>query len=363
LDGLTTQKATETIIAWLEKNNCGRGATNYRLRDWLVSRQRFWGAPIPIVYCEKCASTGSARAGEVAVPEKDLPVELPTDVDFLPTGESPLARSKTFHKVKCPKCGATARRESDTMDTFVCSSWYFYRYLDPKNKKAFAAKAEIDKWLPVDVYMGGAEHVVLHLLYARFFTKVLQKYGYVDFSEPFTRLRHQGIIVAEDGNKMSKSRGNVVNPDEYVEKYGADTLRLYEMFLGALEDMKPWNTQGVIGVYRFIEKVKALAEKVDAGLSVGEGHREALKELHKTIKKVGSDVENMKFNTAISQMMILSNALNKLKKIPKEIFEIPTRKTLNIHPSLLPKYRGAFYVFAQCAVSFEPASVSEIPPA
>ena len=313
LNGLTTEKATAVIVDWLEKNNCGRGATNYRIRDWLVSRQRFWGAPIPIIYCEKC--------GEGAVPEKDLPVELPTDVDFLPTGESPLARSKTFHKVKCPKCGAAARRESDTMDTFVCSSWYFYRYLDPKNKKAFASKEEIEKWLPVDVYLGGAEHTVLHLLYARFFTKVLQKYGYVDFSEPFTKLRHQGIIVAEDGNKMSKSRGNVVNPDEYVEKYGADTLRLYEMFLGALEDMKPWNTQGVIGVYRFIEKVKSLAEKIDADLFIGEAHREALKELHKTIKKVGSDIENMKFNTAISQMMILSNALNKLKKIPKEIFE------------------------------------------
>ncbi|MDZ4385260.1 MAG: class I tRNA ligase family protein, partial [Candidatus Moranbacteria bacterium] len=189
---------------------------NYRLRDWLVSRQRYWGAPIPIIYCDKC--------GEVAVPKGDLPVVLPTDVDFKPTGESPLANSKTFHDVKCPKCGGSARRESDTMDTFVCSSWYYFRYIDHMNNMEFAAQEKIQKWLPVDLYVGGAEHAVLHLLYARFFTKALHNLGHIGFDEPFLKLRNQGMILAEDGRKMSKSLGNVVNPDDAVAVFGADSL-------------------------------------------------------------------------------------------------------------------------------------------
>jgi leucyl-tRNA synthetase len=195
-----------------------------------------------VIYCESC--------GEVL--DENLPVELPTDVDFKPTGESPLVYSKTFHDVKCPKCGSeAARRESDTMDTFVCSSWYYFRYTDHKNTEEFASKENIKKWLPVDLYVGGAEHAVLHLLYARFFTKVLHNLGYVDFDEPFLKLRNQGMILAEDGRKMSKSLGNVVNPDEVVESHGADSLRMFEMFMGPLEDAKPWNTKGIVGVKVF----------------------------------------------------------------------------------------------------------------
>lgn len=307
--GLTSEEARNKMVAWLEKNNLGRKKINYKMRDWLVSRQRYWGAPIPIIYCEKC--------GEQPVPEKDLPVLLPTDVDFVPHGESPLATSKKFHAVSCPKCGGAARRESDTMDTFVCSSWYYFRYSDPKNEKEFASPEKLKKWLPVDLYVGGAEHTVLHLLYSRFFTKALHKLKYLNFDEPFLKLRHQGIILAEDGNKMSKSLGNVINPDAVVKKYGADTLRIFEMFMGPLEDAKPWNTQGIIGVYRFLEKVFKLSWEVgkkETPLAVQ-------RELEKTIKKVGQDIENLKFNTAISQLMIFINCLQTYREIAKKDWE------------------------------------------
>jgi len=282
----------------------GELKTQYKLRDWLVSRQRYWGAPIPIIYCDKC--------GEVPVEEKDLPVELPTDVDFKPTGESPLQTSETFHNVKCPKCGEKARRESDTMDTFVCSSWYYFRYVDAKNEKEFASKKQLKKWMPVDLYVGGAEHAVLHLMYARFFTKALHDAGLIDFNEPFLKLRNQGMILAEDGRKMSKSLGNVINPDEVVENLGADSLRLYEMFMGPLEDAKPWSTDGIKGVRRFLEKVIKLE------VTNNKTQNNAL--LNKTIKKVTDDIENMKFNTAISAMMIFVNEVQK-EGISKEDFE------------------------------------------
>ena len=307
LDGLAQKEAAEKIVEWLEKKKMGGRAVNYKIRDWLVGRQRYWGAPIPIIYCEKC--------GEVPVPEKDLPVKLPGDVDFMPTGESPLKYSKKFQNVKCPKCGAAAKRESDTMDTFVCSSWYYLRYADPKNEKEFAGKKAIQKWLPVDVYIGGAEHVVLHLLYSRFFTKVLQKYGFVDFNEPFQKLRHQGMILAENGEKMSKSKGNVVNPDEVVKEYGADILRMYEMFMGPLEDAKPWNTKGIVGIKRFLERVWSLGHNLD-----GEKDSELERLLHKTIKKVTKDIEEFKFNTAISQLMIFANKAAEKEKTKREIF-------------------------------------------
>ena len=315
LDGLETPQAKEKIIGWLEEKKLGQKAINYKIRDWLVSRQRYWGAPIPIIYCDKC--------GEVPVPEEDLPVKLPTDVDFKPTGESPLNYSKDFQDVQCPKCGGRARREADTMDTFVCSSWYYLRYADPSNTREFASKEMLEKWLPVDVYVGGAEHTVLHLLYARFFTKVLHKYGYVDFNEPFQKLRHQGIILAEDGTKMSKSKGNVVNPDDVVKQYGADALRMYEMFMGPLEDMKPWNTKGIVGISRFLERAWLQKEKIN--LSSFEPNRTGaniLNLLHKTIKKVTEDIEAFKFNTAISQMMIMVNAWEKESNISKQDFEL-----------------------------------------
>lgn len=300
--GLTSEEAREKMVAWLKKEKLGKKVVNYRLRDWLISRQRYWGAPIPIIYCDDC--------GTVPVPDKDLPVKLPTDVDFRPTGESPLVRSKSFHKVKCPKCGMKARRESDTMDTFVCSSWYYLRFADPQNTKQFAAKKNLEKYLPVDFYMGGAEHTVLHLLYARFFTKALMKHGYLGFDEPFQKLRHQGMILAHDGQKMSKSKGNVVNPDQVVAEFGADSLRLYEMFMGPLEDMKAWNTGSIIGVRRFLEKVWKLSER-SMNSETGGTNKNIENLLHQTIKKVTEDLEGLKFNTAISALMILVNEMER----------------------------------------------------
>lgn len=283
--------------------------TTYKLRDWLISRQRYWGAPIPIIYCDAC--------GVVSVPEKDLPVLLPHDVDFMPTGESPLMRSESFQNVSCPQCGKKARRESDTMDTFVCSSWYYFRFADSHNTDTFASKEEIARWLPVDLYMGGAEHTVLHLLYARFFTKVLQTLGYVNFNEPFLKLRHQGIILAEDGRKMSKSLGNVVNPDDVIDLYGADSLRLYEMFMGPLDVSKPWSTENIIGSRRFLERVWALSHKV-ATIPLTTEIEVAC---NNTIKKVGEDIAQLKFNTAISTLMIFLNTLAAEEQVPQSVYE------------------------------------------
>ena len=309
--GMSILDAREKIVEELKKKNMAEFAIQYKLRDWLVSRQRYWGAPIPIVYCDDC--------GEVTVPEDQLPVELPEDVDFMPTGESPLNSSKTFHDVKCPKCGKDARRESDTMDTFVCSSWYMFRFADPHNDKEFASKEALGQLCPVDLYVGGAEHTVLHLLYARFFTKALHRFGYIDFDEPFLKLRHQGMILGEDGEKMSKSRGNVINPDDVIKGYGADTLRIYEMFMGPFDAIKPWSTKSIEGPFRFLQKVYRLAEE---GKVVDSAPDENINRLtHQTIKKVTEDIESFDFNTAISQMMIFANELLKLKEIPKEVME------------------------------------------
>ncbi len=310
--GLTSKEAREKMVAWLRKEKLGKKVVNYRLRDWLISRQRYWGAPIPIIYCDEC--------GMVPVPKKDLPVKLPTDVDFQPTGESPLIRSESFHRVKCPQCGAKARRESDTMDTFVCSSWYYLRFADPQNTKVFASKKALQKYLPVDFYMGGAEHTVLHLLYARFFTKALMKHGHLDFDEPFLTLRHQGMILGEDGNKMSKSKGNVINPDRIVEEFGADSLRLYEMFMGPLDEMKAWNTKSIIGLRRFLDKVWKLSQKgVSNQRSAKNAPLESL--LHQTIKKVTEDVAALKFNTAISALMILVNEMDKADHVSRSTYQ------------------------------------------
>jgi leucyl-tRNA synthetase len=277
----------------------GKRVTKYRLRDWLVSRQRYWGAPIPMINCDAC--------GMQPVPVADLPVLLPTDVDFRPTGESPLARSASFQYVQCPKCGAAARRESDTMDTFVDSSWYFLRYCSPKLASAAFDDAAVKYWCPVDVYVGGAEHAVLHLLFARFFTKALHDMGILEFDEPFVMLRNQGLILGEDGEKMSKSKGNVINPDDVVSEHGADTLRMYEMFMGDFEDAKPWDTKGITGVRRFLDRMFALTESVVAANGAIALSPEVDKMLHKTIAKVTSDIEAFKFNTAIAAMMTLIN--------------------------------------------------------
>lgn len=327
LNGLSTKDAKQKIISWLEEKGIGNAKTTFRLRDWLVSRQRYWGAPIPIIWCEDC--------GEQPVEESQLPVELPTDVDFKPTGESPLVDSKTFHDVKCPKCGKNARRESDTMDTFVDSSWYYLRYTDPHNPNTFADKTKIDYWCPVDLYLGGAEHAVLHLLYSRFFAYALHDLGHINFEEPFLKLKNQGLILGPDGNKMSKSKGNVVNPDEVLIGYGADAIRLYEMFMGPLEDNKPWDIKGVVGVRRFLDKVYFLssrAKRSEVGGSLAQeisplplvGRNDTIKQiklLHKSIKKITEDLKDLKFNTSISQLMILTNKLTSLESIDQNTFE------------------------------------------
>lgn len=316
--GLRSEQAKIAIPKHLEENNSGRLKTTYKLRDWLVSRQRYWGAPIPIIYDE--------ADGEHAVEDSALPVELPTDVDFVPHGESPLAASKSFHA----NLPAGWRRESDTMDTFVCSSWYFFRFADPQNAETFANPELMKKWLPVDLYVGGAEHTVLHLLYSRFFTKVLHRAGLIDFDEPFLKLRHQGMILAEDGRKMSKSLGNVVNPDEVVAEFGADTLRCYEMFMGPFADAVPWSTAGVAGVRRWLEKIwRIWFLSTDNGKSDWKSKSpkpnqetdllKSSRAVNKAIKKVSEDIENFKFNTAVATMMELVNTFN-LEGVSKKDF-------------------------------------------
>ncbi len=319
LDGLKTRAAKERIISWLEKRGFGKKDVRYKLRDWLISRQRYWGAPIPVIYCTKCGT--KEKPAIIPVPEKDLPVELPDDVDFKPTGESPLKYSKKFHDVVCPVCGAKGKgvvwRESDTMDTFVDSSWYFFRFTDPKNEKEFASKEAIKTWMPVDLYVGGAEHTVLHLLYSRFFTKVLRDAGYIDFSEPFLKLRHQGLILAEDGRKMSKRWGNVINPDDEVKKFGADTVRLYEMFMGPIKDAKPWSTAGEKGVYRFLKKVWRLQYKVREEKS---NEREE-RQINKLIAYVGENIERLNMNVIIARFMEFVNSYTPKKRVPLEVWK------------------------------------------
>lgn len=317
LDGMDIHKATTKIMDYFEEKGWGKRVITYHLRDWLISRQRYWGAPIPMIYCKKCAWQ--------PVPEKDLPVELPTDVDFRPTGKSPIARSKSFQeKVLCPNCGAKAKREVDTMDTYVDSSWYFIRFADSNNDKEFASQASIKQWLPVDIYVGGG-HVVQHLLFARFFWKVLFDTGLIDKSlgdEPFLKLRAPGWILGPDSRKMSKRWGNVVTPDDVIPEYGADAMRLYEMFMGPFEVMKPWSLTGVEGVYRFLQRVWNLFDKsnnVDVIASILKS--EDLRMMHKTMKKVSADIEAIKFNTAIASLMEWLNYLSKKEHISKEEYK------------------------------------------
>ena len=319
-DDMDCHQAIKKISNSFEKQGIGKKEINYRLRDWLVSRQRYWGSPIPIVYCDKCE--------EVAIPEKDLPVLLPNIKDYTPKEEdSPLARSEKFVKTTCPKCGGEAKRDTDTMDTFVCSSWYYFRYIDPKNKKEFALKKKLRSWLPVNIYIGGAEHTVLHLLYSRFFTKALRDMGYLDFDEPFMKLRHQGIIAGEDGSKMSKSKGNVVDPDGYVQEYGADVVRLYLGFMGPYDQGGPWSPKGIQGVYRFLNKVWDLKNV----LLDKDNLSQAL--INQTIKKVGDDLEEFKFNTALSCLMTFTNQAQK-QGFSKENYKILIRLLASFAPHL-----------------------------
>ena len=298
-NGIPSALAAEKITEILEREGRGLKRVNYKLRDWLISRQRYWGAPIPVINCPRC--------GEVPVPEKDLPVELPEEVDFTPSGDrpnaSPLAGVEEFVNVSCPTCGANARRETDTMDTFVCSSWYYLRYVNPDYKKGPFDPELVKKWLPVDHYVGGAEHAVMHLLYARFITKVLRDLGFLDFDEPFVKLVHQGTIT-KDGAKMSKSRGNVVNPDSFISEYGSDTFRMYLMFTGPYEEGGDWNDRGIVGILRYLRRVwKVVCETNGDFPSQTKQSQELLHTRHKTLKRVTLDMERFHFNTAISALM------------------------------------------------------------
>lgn len=305
LDGLEIHEATIKIMEYLEEKGWGKRVTTYRLRDWLISRQRYWGAPIPIVY----DPDGKAHP----VKEEHLPWLLPEDVEFKPTGESPLTHSKEFQARVEKLYGKGWRPEYDTMDTFVDSSWYFMRYIDSKNETAFASQEQLSKWLPVDFYMIGPEHIVLHLLYSRFFTKFLRDEGHLEFDEPFMKMRHQGMIMGPDGRKMSKSKGNVINPDDVVEKFGADTLRVYEMFMGPIEADKPWDVSAVAGVYRFLNRIYSLVSRElerisDNGqASTSDEISVVVRKLHQTLAKVSSDIPKLKFNTAIAAMMEFVN--------------------------------------------------------
>ena len=318
-DGTTVTDSVSTVVQWLEETNKGEGAVNFRLRDWLISRQRMWGTPIPMIHCEQC--------GIVPVPYADLPVVLPEDAEFKPTGESPLKYHAGFLNVPCPTCGGPAQRETDTMDTFMCSSWYPYAYVTPYHKQGEPLsaddtpweKAAGDYWLPVDQYTGGIEHATMHLLYIRFFTMAMRDMGLVDFGEPMDRLFNQGMILGPDGEKMSKSRGNVVNPDEMVDKHGGDTVRGYLMFIGPWEQGGPWNPEAIEGISRFLQRawtviVEPPREKNLAAEAKADDVRSLERKLHQTIIKVTDDMEHFRFNTAIAAMMELNNMLIKAKE-------------------------------------------------
>jgi len=309
-DGMNSEKAKESIADYLESQGAGKKTVNFRLRDWGVSRQRYWGNPIPVIYCDSC--------GVVPVPEKDLPVQLPMDVAFTGEGGSPLAKLESFTNVACPVCGKPARRETDTMDTFVESSWYFLRYCCPDFQQGPLDKKRVDYWMSVDQYIGGIEHAVLHLLYARFFTKVLRDLGYISADEPFTNLLTQGMVI-KDGAKMSKSKGNVVDPNALIERYGADTARLFSLFAAPPEKDLDWSDQGVDGSFRFLSRVWRLvhdrlemtvnAPAVDVATLTAE-ERDLRRAVHKAIKKVTEDIEErFHFNTAIAAVMELLNTL------------------------------------------------------
>ncbi|HEY4507594.1 MAG TPA: leucine--tRNA ligase [Candidatus Paceibacterota bacterium] len=307
-NGMRSAEARTAIASWLAEKGSARKVTQYRLRDWLVSRQRYWGCPIPVVHCGKC--------GPVGVPEDQLPVELPAIDSYLPAddGASPLARNAAFVKTTCPTCGGEAERETDTLDTFVDSSWYYYRYCDPANEKEFASRKKMGNWMPVDFYSGGAEHTTMHLLYSRFFAKALASLGLVKDGEPFTRRTNRGLILGPDGDKMSKSKGNVVDPDAEVTRYGADTVRMYLAFLGPYAEVGsyPWDPNGITGVRRFLDRAWRLVSRPEVEpREASLGSTSGKKALHRTIAKVGADIETLKFNTAIAAMMMCLTELEK----------------------------------------------------
>ncbi len=310
-NGLPSVEAWDAIADYMQKHGIGERKINYRVHDWLISRQRYWGAPIPIVYCEKC--------GTVPVPEDQLPVLLPEDAEFLPTGESPLRHHEGFRYTTCPTCGGPAERETDTMDTFMCSSWYHMRYTSPGYDKGPIDPVEGNYWLPVDLYTGGIEHATMHLLYTRFFTKACRDMGFFEYDEPMLKLYNQGIILGEDNEKMSKSRGNVVNPDDYVTTLGADSVRAYLMFIGPWDEGGPWSTRGIEGIYRFLSRLWAVAtepapDRPEAVTDMAQAERSLQRIMHKTIRKVTDGFEAFRFNTMIASLMEYNNYLVKAKQ-------------------------------------------------
>ncbi len=313
ITGLSVEDAKVKMIEWLTEKGVGRAKTNYKLRDWVFSRQRYWGEPIPIVHCDKC--------GYVPIPESELPLKLPMVDSYEPTdtGESPLSKMTDWVETTCPHCGGKAHRETDTMPQWAGSSWYFLRYMDPHNNDALASKEALNYWSPVDWYNGGMEHTTLHLLYSRFWHKFLYDIGVVPTPEPYAKRTSHGMILGENGEKMSKSRGNVVNPDEIVEQYGADTMRLYEMFIGDFEKAAPWKAESIKGCRRFLERYYNLQTKLIDGEEI---RKELETSFHKTIKKVGEDIENIKFNTAIAALMALMNDIANVGNINKAEYRV-----------------------------------------
>ncbi|HEY4722178.1 MAG TPA: class I tRNA ligase family protein, partial [Anaerolineae bacterium] len=308
-DGTPVPEGIQKVIRWLEEKGVGKGAVNTKLHDWLISRQRYWGAPIPIIYCPE--------HGQVPVPEDQLPVLLPDDVEWKPTGESPLKLHPTWAQTTCPICQRPATRDTDTMDTFMCSSWYQYRYLSPKYDQGPWDPKEYDYWMPVDCYTGGIEHATMHLIYTRFFTKALRDIGIVRDAEPMKQLRNQGIILGEDSEKMSKSRGNVIAPDELVNKYGADAVRAYLMFVAQWSQGGPWNSKGIEGPVRWLNRVWNIAMPGSDQPSAvsGQPEEKALRRaVHQTIKRVSDDFEAFEFNTIVSALMTLTNELYKYRE-------------------------------------------------
>lgn len=331
-DGLSTAQAKKAILGYLAEKNLGGVKINYRLRDWSVSRQRYWGAPIPIIHCDHC--------GAVPVPEKDLPVKLPYDVNFTPDGQSPLKKCDSFMNTVCPVCGRPARRDPDTLDTFVCSSWYYLRYPDSQNSDKPFDSDVINEMLPVDKYVGGAEHACMHLLYSRFITKALRDMGYINFDEPFTSLVHQGLILGSDGEKMSKSKGNAINPDNLIEEYGSDVLRLYLMFGFSYAEGGPWNDDGIKSISKFLDRIERIVDLAVANKNQesNEAQRKELEyALNYCIKRVTEDMESFSFNTAVARIMELVNVMYKCDA-KGELFYDAIEKLVRVIAPLAPHF-------------------------
>nr|MCR4605852.1 leucine--tRNA ligase [Eubacterium sp.] len=354
LDGKSVAEAKEAITKWLEEKGLGKHKKNFKLRDWVFSRQRYWGEPIPVVHCEKC--------GYVAISEDELPLTLPEVENYVPTdnGESPLANCTDWINTTCPCCGGPAKRETDTMPQWAGSSWYFLRYIDPKNDKAIASPEALKYWLPVDWYNGGMEHTTLHLLYSRFWHKFLFDEGVVPTKEPYQKRTSHGMILGENGEKMSKSRGNVVNPDDIVRDYGADTLRTYEMFIGAFDAAAAWSENGVKGCRRFLERVWKCAEMVNDETGVSS---DLETKLHQTIKKVSSDYETLKYNTAIAAMMELVNEFYKKGSVTKTEFGTLLKLLNPVAPHITEElweiYGDGGYLYQQKWPEFDESKTKE----